>query len=209
MTDKQNENEEMKNENAQPEPASEEAEVVKSEAADEAPEEAEEVKAEPVVEEKKEEAVAAKAPEAKAEPVAEAKEAVKPSKELSGNLKKLAEQIEGLTVLEMADLASYLEEKFGVSAMPMAMGAPAAGTAGASEEPAEVKSSYNVVLTDGGANKLGAIKAVREIKPDLGLMDAKKLVESAPKPVLEGVKKDEAEAAVKKLTEAGAKAELQ
>ncbi len=171
------------------------------EAAPVAEEVAKEVKAEePVVEAKPEPAVVETPVETPVE--------TKPSKELSGKLSKLATEIEGLTVLEMADLATYLEEKFGVSAMAMA--APVAGSAAAgAAEPTEEKSTYNVVLTDAGANKLGVIKAVREIKPDLGLMDAKKLVESAPKAVAEGVKKDEAEAAVKKLTEAGAKAELQ
>lgn len=132
-----------------------------------------------------------------------------PTKELTGKLAKIAEEIEGLTVLELSELSSYLEERFGVSASPMmAMGAvPVAGGAAAGE-PAEEKSSFNVVLTDGGANKLGAIKAVRELRQDLGLMEAKKMVETPPQTILENVKKDEADAAVKKLTEAGAKAEL-
>lgn len=160
-------------------------------------------------------AVAEGAPEAKVgevtpEPVApavtEAKED-KPTKELTGKLAKLATEIEGLTVLELSELSTYLEEKFGVSSAPMmAMGAMPAG-AGAAAEPAEEKTHFNVVLTDGGANKLGAIKAVRELRQDLGLMEAKKLVESVPQTVLENVKKDEAEAAVKKLTDAGSKAE--
>ena len=127
---------------------------------------------------------------------------------LSDKLQKIATEIEKLTALELADLASYLEDKFGVSAMPM-MAAPAAGgAAGAEAEPAEEKSTFNVVLTAAGDNKLGAIKAVRELRQDLGLMDAKKLVESAPQDVLTGVKKEEAEEAKKKLEEAGAKAEL-
>ncbi len=126
--------------------------------------------------------------------------------ELNTKLQKIAEQIEGLTVVELADLAKYLEEKFGVSAMPMmaAGAAPAASDAA----PAEEKTAFDVVLTEAGANKLGVIKAVREIKPDLGLMDAKKLVESAPQTVVEGAKKDAAEEAKKKLEAAGAKVEL-
>jgi large subunit ribosomal protein L7/L12 len=127
--------------------------------------------------------------------------------ELSAKLQKIATEIEGLTVLEISELVSYLEEKFGVSAMPMMAAAPAGGAA-ADAAPAEEKTSFNVVLTDAGANKLGVIKAVRELRQDLGLMDAKKLVETPPQTLLENVKKEEADAAVAKLTEAGAKAEL-
>jgi len=124
---------------------------------------------------------------------------------LSEKLAKLAKEIEGLTVIEMADLAKYLEDKFGVSAMPVAAAAPAAGAAAA---PAEEKTSFTVNLTDAGANKLAVIKAVREILPTLGLMDAKKLVESAPKELLKDVKKDAAEEAKKKVEAAGGKVEL-
>jgi large subunit ribosomal protein L7/L12 len=127
---------------------------------------------------------------------------------LSSKLEKIAKEIEGLTVLEMSELAGYLEEKFGVSAMPMMAAAPAAGGAAATGEPAEEKTSFDVVLTDAGANKLAVIKAVREIKPDLGLMDAKKLVETAPQALLSGVKKEEADGAKKKIEDAGGKVEL-
>ena len=124
---------------------------------------------------------------------------------LSEKAQKIATEIENLTVLELADLAKYLEEKFGVSAMPMvAAGAPA----GAAAAPAEEKTSFSVVLTAAGDNKLGVIKAVRELVPTLGLMDAKKLVESAPKELIPSAKKDEAENAKKKLEAAGAKVEL-
>jgi len=127
---------------------------------------------------------------------------------LADKLQKIATEIEKLTALELADLAKYLEVKFGVSAMPM-MAAPSGGAAaGEAAAPEAAKSTFNVILTASGDNKLGAIKAVRELRQDLGLMDAKKLVESAPQEVLTGVKKDEAEAAKKKLEEAGAKAEL-
>lgn len=127
--------------------------------------------------------------------------------QLNDKLQKIATDIESLTVLELADLSKYLEEKFGVSAMPMmAAGAPAAGAADA--EPAEEKTTFDVVLAEAGANKLAVIKAVREVRPDLGLMDAKKLVEEAPKDILTGVKKDEAEAAQKKIQDAGGKADL-
>lgn len=125
--------------------------------------------------------------------------------ELNEKLKKIATEIEGLTVVEMADLAKYLEEKFGVSAMPVAAAAPAGAAPAAA---AEEKTSFTVVLTAAGDNKLGVIKAVREILPNLGLMDAKKLVESAPKDLLTDVKKDQAEEAKKKVEAAGGKVEL-
>lgn len=132
-----------------------------------------------------------------------------PTVQLNDKLTKIAEQIEGLTVLELADLAKYLEEKFGVSGMPMmaAGAAPAAGAGGA-EEPAEEKTEFTVELAEAGANKLAVIKAVREIVPSLGLMDAKKLVEAAPKPILEDAKKEAAEEAKQKLEAAGAKINL-
>lgn len=128
--------------------------------------------------------------------------------QLNEKLEKLAKEIESLTVIELADLSKYLEEKFGVSAMPMvaAGAAPAAGAAAG--EPAEEKTSFTVVLAASGENKLGVIKAVREIVPTLGLMEAKKLVESAPQNVLSDVKKEPAEEAKKKLEAAGAKVEL-
>ncbi|MBI5127075.1 50S ribosomal protein L7/L12 [Candidatus Roizmanbacteria bacterium] len=123
---------------------------------------------------------------------------------LNEKLQKIATEVEGLTTLEMADLAKYLEEKFGVSAMPMANAAPAAAAAA----PAEEKTTFTVMLSASGDNKLGVIKAVREILPNLGLMDAKKLVESAPKELLKEVKKDVAEEAKKKVEAAGGKVEL-
>ena len=133
-------------------------------------------------------------------------EETKSDVKLSDKLQKIATEIEKLTVLELSELAKYLEEKFGVSAMPM-MAAPTAGAAAAAA-PAEEKTSFNVVLTEAGANKLAVIKAIRELRQDLGLMDAKKLAETAPQELLQNVKKDEAEAAKKKMEEAGAKVEL-
>lgn len=126
------------------------------------------------------------------------------------NFDKLIEQIEKLSVLELSELVKALEEKFGVSAAaPMMMGAmPMAGGAAADAEPAEEKTSFTVVLTDGGANKINAIKAVREVRQDLGLKEAKDLVDGAPKNVLENVKKEEADAAVEKLKAAGATVEV-
>src|SRR3989339_1147661 len=122
---------------------------------------------------------------------------------LSEKLNKIATEIEGLTVVEMAELAKFLEEKFGVSAIPVAAAASVAAAA-----PAEEKTTFTVVLTASGDNKLGVIKAVREILPNLGLMDAKKLVESAPKELLVDVKKEPAEEAKKKIEAAGGKVEL-
>lgn len=124
--------------------------------------------------------------------------------ELSEKIQKIATEIEGMTVLEMAELAKYLEDKFGVSAIP-AVAAAAPAAAGA---PAEEKTSFTVVLTDAGATKLAVIKAVREINPALGLMDAKKLVESAPQELVKDAKKDVAEEAKKKIEAAGGKVEM-
>ncbi len=114
--------------------------------------------------------------------------------------------LDSMTVLELNDLVKAIEEKFGVSAAAMAAPA-AAGGAGAGAAAAEEKTEFSVVLTDAGANKVSVIKAVREIT-GLGLKEAKDLVDGAPKPVKEGVAKADAEAAQKKLVEAGAKAEL-
>jgi len=114
--------------------------------------------------------------------------------------------VEGMTVLELADLVKALEEKFGVTAAPVAV-AGAAPVAGAGE-PKEEQTVFNVVLAAAGTNRIGAIKAVRELVPTLGLQEAKTLVESAPKEVLTGVNKSTAEEAKKKLEAAGAKVEL-
>jgi large subunit ribosomal protein L7/L12 len=116
----------------------------------------------------------------------------------------ILEAVGNLTVLELNDLVKAFEEKFGVSAAAMA--APAAG-GGAGAAAAEEQTEFTVTLTDFGANKVGVIKAVREIT-GLGLKEAKDLVDGAPKPVKEAVSKADAEAAKKKLEEAGAKAEI-
>jgi large subunit ribosomal protein L7/L12 len=112
--------------------------------------------------------------------------------------------LDSMTVMELNELVKAIEEKFGVSAAAMAAPA-AAGGAGAAA--AEEKTEFNVVLTDAGANKVSVIKAVREIT-GLGLKEAKDVVDGAPKAVKEGVSKADAEAAKKKLEEAGAKVEL-
>ena len=112
------------------------------------------------------------------------------------------------TVLEVADLVKELEEKWGVSAAaPVAVAAAGAGAAGGGDAAAEEKDEFDVILTEAGSNKIAAIKEVRAIT-GLGLKEAKELVEGAPKPVKEGVAKDEAEEIKKKLEAAGAKAEL-
>ena len=124
----------------------------------------------------------------------------------SEKLDEMIKSIEGMTVLELADLVKALEEKFGVKAnMPM-MAAPAAGAAGAAPA-AEEKSTFTVVLTGAGANKIAVIKEVRTIT-NLGLKEAKDLVDGAPKPVKEGATKEEAEEIKKKLEAAGATVEL-
>lgn len=113
--------------------------------------------------------------------------------------------VEEMTVLELSDLVKALEEKFGVSAAPVAV---AAGPAAEAGEVKEEQTVFDVLITEAGANKIGAIKAVRELVPTLGLVEAKTLVESAPKEVLTGLSKSAAEEAKKKLEAAGAKAEL-
>ena len=137
--------------------------------------------------------------------VEEKKESIK----LSGKLADLAKTIEGLTVLELADLVKGLEDKLGIKASaPMAgmmMAMPAAGAAGAAK--AEEKTSFDVVLKEAGANKIGVIKEVRAAT-NLGLKEAKDLVEGAPKVVKEGATKEEAEDLKKKLEAAGAKVEF-
>lgn len=134
------------------------------------------------------------------------------SKQVSEKFKDLIEKIESLTVVELAELVSELEERLGVSGMPM-MAAPvvASGTAGQTEGSAgaEEKTHFNIVIKEAGENKIAAIKVVREVKPDLGLKEAKDFVESLPKTLKENVKKEEAEEIKKKLEEAGLKVELQ
>lgn len=125
---------------------------------------------------------------------------------MDSKLQTIIDQVEKLTVLELADLVKALEEKFGVSAQAAVVSAPAAAEgAGA---PAEEQTNFNVVLAETGTNKIGVIKAIREIVPALGLADAKTLAESAPKTVLENANKATADEAKAKLEAAGAKVEL-
>jgi len=130
------------------------------------------------------------------------------NKELPAKLQKIVDAVKELSLLEVSDLVKALEEEFGVSAAaPVMMGA-ANGAAAAAAAPAEEQTEFDVILKDSGSNKIGAIKAVRTLKPELGLGDAKTFVESAPKTVLEGAKKADAEAAKKTLEEAGCVVEL-
>lgn len=123
---------------------------------------------------------------------------------------QIVEQLSGLTVLEIAELVKKLEEKWGVSAAaPVAVAtAPAAGAGGAAAPPAEEKTSFDVILTEIGPNKIAVIKEVRAAVAGLGLAEAKALVEGAPKPVKEGLTKQEAEEIKKKIEAAGAKVEI-
>jgi large subunit ribosomal protein L7/L12 len=124
------------------------------------------------------------------------------------DINTIAEQIQGLTLLEASQLVKLLEEKLGVSAAAAAVAAPAAGGGGgAAAAPAEEKTEFAVVLTAAGANKINVIKAVREVT-SLGLKEAKDLVDGAPKTVKEGVNKEEAEAIKKKFVDAGATVEV-
>ena len=124
------------------------------------------------------------------------------------DINAIADQIQGLTLLEASQLVKVLEEKLGVSAAAAAaaVAAPAAGTAAAAA-PAEEKTEFTVILTGAGSNKINTIKVVREVT-SLGLKEAKDLVEGVPKPVKEGVAKAEAETIKKKFEDAGAKAEI-
>jgi len=119
------------------------------------------------------------------------------------DINAIAEQIQGLTLLEASQLVKTLEEKLGVSAAAASVAVAAAPAAGAAAPAAEEKTEFSVILTGAGANKINVIKVVREVT-SLGLKEAKDLVDGAPKPIKEGVNKDEAEAIKKKFVDAGA-----
>src|SRR3977135_4316548 len=124
------------------------------------------------------------------------------------DINAIAEQIQGLTLLEASQLVKLLEEKLGVSAAAAAVAAaPAARRGAAAAAPVEEKTEFTVGLTAAGANKINVIKAVREVT-SLGLKEAKDLVDGAPKPIKEGVNRDEAETIRKKFTDAGATVEV-
>lgn len=127
--------------------------------------------------------------------------------EVPAKFQKLVEEIEKMSVLDLSELVKILESKFGVSAAApaMMMAGPAAGAEAA---PVEEKDSFDVELSDGGSTKIAVIKVIREINQELGLKEAKDLVDAAPKMIKEGVKKDEAEAIKAKIEEAGGKVTL-
>jgi large subunit ribosomal protein L7/L12 len=129
---------------------------------------------------------------------------------MSERVDKIVEEIQGLTLLEASELVKQLEEKLGVSAAaaaPVAVAGAAGPGAGAAAVPVEEQTEFNVVLTAVGANKINVIKAVREVT-SLGLKEAKDLVDGAPKPIKEGVGKEEAENIKKKFTDVGATVEI-
>lgn len=135
---------------------------------------------------------------------------VKETKKLSDKLEKVVSELEGLTVLELSEVVSALQERWGVSAMPMAA-APAAGAAPGEGDGAAAPASgglQTVVLTNAGGNKIAVIKALREINPNLGLKEAKDMSEKLPAEVVKDVKAEEAKNAQDKLTAAGATVEV-
>lgn len=124
------------------------------------------------------------------------------------NKDELMQAIEEMSVLELSDLVKALEEKFGVSAAAMAVAAAPAGAPAADAAPAEEQTVFNVILASTGANKIGVIKAIRELVPTLGLKEAKDLADTAPKEIMSQVNKKTAEEAKEKLTAAGGTVEL-
>ncbi len=156
------------------------------------------------------EQVESEQPKVEGEP--KAKKQSKAKETSSSGAKAMAKEdiiaaVKTMTVLELADLVKALEEEFGVTAAPVAVASGAVGAPAAAAAAEEEKSEFTVILKEIGENKINVIKAVREVTT-LGLKEAKDLVESAPKPVKEGVNKDEAAATKKKLEEAGAKVEI-
>ncbi len=124
------------------------------------------------------------------------------------NMDQIIDQLSNLTVMQIADLTKKLEEKWGVKAAPVAVaGAAAPAAGGAAAAPAEEKTEFTVVLANGGGNKIAVIKAIRELT-NLGLKEAKDLVDGAPKEIKAGVNKEEAETIKKKIAEAGGTVEI-
>jgi len=154
-----------------------------------------------MADEKTKEAKTEAAPEKEA-----AKKEVKAESKLSAKVQKIVDAVKELSLMEVSELVKALEDEFGVSAAAPAMMATAPGAvAGA---PAEEQTEFDVILKEGGSNKIGAIKAVRQLKPELGLGEAKQFVESAPQKVLEAANKEDAENAKKVLEEAGCVVEM-
>ncbi len=129
-------------------------------------------------------------------------------KKQTAKVEKLIEEISNLSVLELADMVAALQEKFGVSAMPVAAAAPAAVATAEAGAPAAESSTATVVMTNAGAQKIAVIKALREINQNLGLKEAKDMTDTVPATVLENAKIEEAKAAAEKLKAAGATVEL-
>jgi large subunit ribosomal protein L7/L12 len=128
----------------------------------------------------------------------------------SEKVQSVFKEIETFTLLEVLELVNLMEEEWGISAAaPVAVAASPAAAAAAAEEAEEEKTEFTIVLKDAGAKKIQVIKAVRELVSGLGLKEAKELVESAPKPILENVSKEQADAAKAKLEEAGATVDLE
>lgn len=125
---------------------------------------------------------------------------------VSKNVSKIVDAVKELSLMEVSELVKALEDEFGVTAAAPMMAA--AGAVAGDAAPVEEQDEFDVILKDAGSNKIAAIKAVRKLKPELGLGDAKAFVEDAPKTVLEGAKKEDAEAAKKELEEAGCVVEL-
>ena len=129
-------------------------------------------------------------------------------KKVSKKVEELVEAVAALSVLELSELVSALQEKLGVSAMPVAAAAPAAGAAPAEAAAADDGGNKTVMIVGAGDNKIAVIKALREINPNLGLQEAKAMTETLPAEVLKDAKAEDAKAASEKLTAAGAKVEL-
>ena len=207
--DKKEQEEKTETEDNKPEEAPQEA---AEETREETPTEPKEEEKEAPQEVKAEEEI--KPQEPKEEPKPEEPKTVEkpvevPKKEIkvSGKLADIIKDIENLSVIELSQLVKALEDKFGVTAAaPVAMAAAPTGDTGEAAE--EGQTTFNVILANSGANKISVIKAVRELVPTLGLKEAKDLVDSAPKQVLEGVGKDAANEAKQKLETAGGKVEL-
>lgn len=136
----------------------------------------------------------------------EAKTEAKAESKLSAKVQKVVDAVKELSLMEVSELVKALEDEFGVSAAAPAMVAAAPGAAAGA--PAEEQTEFDVILKEGGSNKIGAIKAVRQLKPELGLGEAKQFVESAPQKVLEAANKEDAENAKKVLEEAGCVVEM-
>ena len=167
-------------------------------------------KAEEAKEEAQESAQQTQEAEKKVEEAAkeEKKEAPKAQVKVSAKLEKIIGEIEKLSVLELSELVKALEEKFGVTAAAPVAAAGAGVQAAGADEGVSEQTTFNVILAESGANKISVIKAIRELVPTLGLKEAKDLVDAAPKQVLEGVNKENANEAKQKLEAAGAKVEL-